>query len=71
MFRVALGHSAISKSGVVLSTGPLKGNIRDLRRVFPAIGLQAYPRGFALSRINQGRRSTLLLPRSFALLHWL
>ena len=34
-------------------------NIRDLRRVFPAIGLQAYPRGFVLSRINQGRGPVL------------
>ena len=31
-------------------------NIRDLRRVFPAIRLQAYPRGFVLSRTSQSRR---------------
>ena len=46
-------------------------NIRVLRRVFPAIRLQAYPRELVLSRINQDRGRTLWLPHSFALFHWL
>ena len=54
-----------------LTTGPLHKGIRDLRRVFQAIRLQAFLRGSVLSRINQGRRRTLSLPRSFALLRWL
>ena len=46
-------------------------SVRDLRRVFQATELLAYPRGFAPSRKIQDRRRTLSLPPSFALLRWL
>ena len=53
--------------GVVFDHWPTHSNIRDLRKVFPAMELLSYPRGFVLSRRALNRRRTLLLRRLFAL----
>ena len=50
---------------------PTHRNIRGLRIVYQAIELQACHRLFALSRRAQGLERILVLPRLYALPHWL
>ena len=59
-----------SWSDVAFDRWPTHMNNRALRRVSQAIELQACPRVTALSRRDQDREHILVLPRSFAPLHW-
>ena len=70
-FPFCITCSSLVWSGVAFDRGPTHWYIRVLRTVFQVIELQACHRVFPPSRRDQDRERILVLPRLFALSHWL